>query len=240
MIIRLNKFLSQAGIASRREADRMIAGGRVKVNNQVIHELGCKIDDEKDKVEVNGRKVKRKQAFIYLVLNKPRGYLVTLKDPFGRSTVKNFFITLKKSVFPVGRLDYDSEGLLLLTNDGELAYRLTHPRYEIRKTYLVKVRGEPDPSKLVKLRKGILLDGRKTAPAKVALLEGNPKKSLLRIEIYEGRKREIRRMFESIGHKVLKLTRVGFAGLTLEKLKSGKWRFLQPEEIRMLKEQVGL
>jgi pseudouridine synthase len=240
MEIRLNKFLSQAGIASRREADRMIAEGRVKVNSKVVFELGHKIDDQKDKVEVDGRKVKKEQALIYLMLNKPKGYLVTLKDPIQRPTVKDLVVALKKKVIPVGRLDYDSEGLLLLTNDGELAYRLTHPRYKIRKTYLVKVRGEPNLSKLSKLEKGIFLDGKKTAPAKVLLLEGNPKKSLLKIEIHEGRKREVRRMCEFIGHRVLKLTRIGFAGLKLERLKSGKWRFLKPEEIKKLKKQVRL
>lgn len=240
MEIRLNKFLSQAGIASRREADRMIAEGRVKVNSKVVFELGHKIDDQKDKVEVNGRKVKKEQALIYLMLNKPKGYLVTLKDPIQRPTVKDLVVALKKKVIPVGRLDYDSEGLLLLTNDGELAYRLTHPRYKIRKTYLVKVKGEPNLSKLSKLEKGIFLDGKKTASAKVLLLEGNPKKSLLKIEIHEGRKREVRRMCEFIGHRVLKLTRIGFAGLKLERLKSGKWRFLKPEEIKKLKKQVRL
>lgn len=240
MEIRLNKFLSQAGIASRREADRMIAEGRVKVNSRVVFELGHKIDDQKDRVEVDGRKVKKEQALIYLMLNKPKGYLVTLKDPIQRPTVKDLVVALKKKVIPVGRLDYDSEGLLLLTNDGELAYRLTHPRYKIRKTYLVKVKGEPNHSKLSKLEKGIFLDGKKTAPAKVLLLEGNPKKSLLKIEIHEGRKREVRRMCEFIGHRVLKLTRIGFAGLKLERLKSGKWRFLKPEEIKKLKKQVRL
>jgi len=240
MIVRLNKFLSQAGIASRREADKMIMEGRIRVNNQVICELGYKIDDQKDRVEVSGRKAKKEEILIYLMLNKPCGCLVTLKDPFGRPTVKSLLPDIKKRVFPVGRLDYDSEGLLLLTNDGELTFRLTHPRYKIKKTYLVKVKGDPGPSKLSMLEKGIFLDRKKTAPAKIVLLESNPKKSLLKIELYEGRKREVKRMFEFIGHRVLKLARVGFAGLKLEKLKSGKWRFLKQEEIKKLKKQVGL
>ena len=240
MLIRLNKFLSQAGIASRREADRLIAEGKVKVNNRVVQELGYKIDDQKDSIEIDGRKVKKEQVFIYLMLNKPKGYLVTLKDAFKRPTIMNLLPNLKKRVFPVGRLDYESEGLLILTNDGELAYRLTHPRYKIKRTYLVKVMGKPDSAELSKLKKGVFLDGKKTAPAKVNLLESNPRKSLLRIEIHEGRKREIRRMFECIDHRVLKLVRVSFAGLRIGKLKSGTWRFLKQQEIKKLKEQVNL
>lgn len=238
MPIRLNKFLSQAGITSRREADKMIIEGRVTVNNRVIQELGYKIDDKKDRVEVDGREVRKEETFIYLMLNKPAGYLVTMKDSFGRPTVYDLLPDLKKRVFPVGRLDFESRGLLLLTNDGELTHRLTHPRNKIRKTYLVKVKGEPDSPKISKLQKGIFLDGRKTAPAKVSLLEGNPKRSLLKIEMYEGRKREIRRMFEYIGHRVLVLKRISFAGLKLERLRSGKWRFLRSEEIKRLKELV--
>lgn len=240
MLIRLNKFLSQAGIASRRKADKMIIGGRVTVNKRVIQELGCKIDDQKDRVEADNREVKRKEIFVYLILNKPSGYLVTMKDSFGRPTVNDLLPVLKQRIFPVGRLDFDSEGLLLLTNDGELAYRLTHPRYNIRKKYLVKVKGEPDPPKIMKLQKGIFLDGKKTAPIKVTLLEGNPKRSLLIVEMYEGRKREIKRMFEYIGHRVIVLKRISFAGLKLEKLRSGKWRFLKGGEIRRLRKQVGL
>ena len=240
MLVRLNKFLSQAGAASRREADRLIAEGRVKVNKQVVQELGYKVDDEVDRIEIDSREVRKEKNLMYLMLNKPKGYLVTLKDNFGRPTVMNLLSNLKKRVFPVGRLDFDSEGLLLLTNDGELAYRLTHPRYNIKKTYLVKVKGEPDSLKLSKLKKGIFIDGKKTAPAKVALLESSPKRSFLRIEIHEGRKREVRRMFEFIGHRVLKLVRVDFAGLKIGKLKSGTWRFLRQQEIKKLKKQVNL
>jgi pseudouridine synthase len=240
MLIRLNKFLSQAGIASRREADRLIAEGRVKVNNRVVQKLGFKIDDQTDRIEINSREVNKEQNLIYLMLNKPKGYLVTLKDAFGRPTVMSLLSNLKVRVFPVGRLDYNSEGLLLLTNDGELTFRLTHPRYNIKKTYLVKVKGEPDSAKLSKLKKGVFLDGKKTAPAKVTLLESNPKRSLLRIEIHEGRKREVRRMLELIGHRVLKLVRVDFAGLKIGKLKSGTWRFLRQQEIKKLKEQINL
>jgi len=240
MQIRLNKFLSQAGVASRRAADRLIEEGRVKVNGRVVQELGCKIDDQKDRVKIDGKKVEKDERLVYILLNKPAGYLVTLKDPFARPTVLDFLPSLKKRVFPVGRLDSDSEGILLLTNDGELANRLTHPSYNIKKTYLVKIKGEPDLARLIKLEKGIFLDGEKTAPAKVVLLAHNPKKSLLKIEIHEGRKREVRRMCEAMGHKVLELRRIAFAGLTLGKLKSGQWRCLTGKEILKLKKKVGL
>ena len=240
MQIRLNKFLAQAGVASRREVDKMIAEGRIKVNGQVVQVLGYKIDDEKDRVEVEGRGVEREEGLIYLMLNKPPGYLVTLKDNFQRPTIQQLLPSLRKRVFPVGRLDYDSSGLLLMMNDGELAYRLTHPRFKVPKAYLVKVKGEPDPSEVTRLEKGIFLDGKKTAPAKIAQIRGDPKKSLFKIEIYEGRKREVKRMFQAIGHKVLQLQRTNFGGLKLGSLKAGKWRYLTRKEIDTLKKLAAL
>jgi len=240
MQIRLNKFLAQAGVASRREVDKMIAEGRIKVNGQVIQMLGYKIDDEKDKVEVEGKRVEREERMIYLMINKPPGYLVTFKDHFQRPTIQKLLPPLKRRVFPVGRLDYDSSGLLLLMNDGELAYRLAHPRFRVPKAYLVEVKGDPDPSKLSRLEKGIYLDGKKTAPAKIDRLVGSPKKRLIKIEIYEGRKREVKRMFRAIGHRVLQLKRVSFGGLRLGRLKTGGWRFLTRKEIDTLKKKVEL
>ena len=238
MQIRLNKFLSQAGVASRREADRMIEEGRVRVNQQVVLELGCKIDDEKDQVEVNGKRARRDEELIYLVLNKPAGYLVTCKDPFQRPTMKSLLAGLRKRVFPVGRLDCQSEGFLLLTNDGELANRLIHPRYKIKKIYLVKVRGELHSLDLAKLERGVFIDGKRTAPAKVSLLTSETKKNLLKIELHEGRKREVRKMCEAVGHEVLELKRIGFAGLTLKGLPVGEWRYLTLREIAKLRELV--
>jgi pseudouridine synthase len=240
MRIRLNKFLSQAGVASRREADRLIVEGRIKVNGRVVQELGFQIDDEKDSVKIHDRLVRKDDRFIYLLLNKPSGYLVTLKDPLGRPTVKSLLPALKTRIFPVGRLDNESEGLLLLTNDGELAYRLTHPRYEVQKNYLVKVKGDPDPAALAKLRRGIVLDGQRTARAGITVLVHNPKRSLLKIDLHEGRKREIRRMCQAIGHDVVELKRIGFAGMGLDKLKPGKWRHLTGFEIQKLKRKVEL
>ncbi|UCC40058.1 MAG: rRNA pseudouridine synthase [Candidatus Aminicenantes bacterium] len=240
MEVRLNKFLSQTGKASRREADKMIVEGRVKINGKIIRVLGYKINGARDIVEVDGKRVKKTENLIYLMLNKPSGYLVTLKDPFRRPTIKDLFPDLKEKVFPVGRLDYDSEGLMLLTNDGELAYRLTHPRFKIKKTYLVKVTGNPDSCTLSRLERGVFLDGRKTGPAKISSLSDGLKRTLLRFEIYEGRKREVKKMCEAIGHKVLKLKRIGFAGLTLGKLTKGNYRFLRQKEIDNLRKQVEL
>ncbi len=227
-------------MASRREVDKMITEGKIKVNGKVVKELGSKIDDEKDWVEVEDKRVEKKEGLVYLMINKPPGYLVTLKDHFQRPTIQQLLPSLKKRVFPVGRLDYDSSGLLLMTNDGELGYRLTHPSFKVLKAYLVKVKGKPGPSELARLEKGIYLDGKKTAPAKVAQLKGDPKKSLFKIESYEGRTREVKRMFHAIGHKVLELQRTGFGGLGLGSLKAGKWRYLTRKEIDALKKQVGL
>lgn len=240
MQIRLNKFLSESGVASRREADRVIEKGRVTVNGQVVQVLGLTIDDEGDEVRVDGRRVKKEAKKVYLMLNKPPGYLVSLKDPFGRATIKDLLPSFETRIFPVGRLDYESQGLLLMTNDGNLAYRLTHPRYKIKKVYLLKIKGQPDSVNLTKLEKGVFLDGKRTAPAKIVLQRVSSQRAFLRIEVYEGRKREIRRMFESIGHRVLELRRIKLGGLSLGKLKNGQWRYLTPKEVERLKNQVGL
>lgn len=238
MRIRLNKFLAQAGVASRREVDKMIVEGKIKVNGRVVRTLGTKIDDEKDRVEFRGKRVEKGEEMVYLMLNKPPGYLVTLKDPFRRPTIKDLLPSLEERIYPVGRLDYDSEGLLLLTNDGELAHRLTHPRYRVPKNYVVEVKGVPDSSKISRLEKGISIDGKKTAPARITRLSGSSKKTLLRIEIHEGRKREVKRMFEAVGHRVLHLKRDGFGGMRLGNLQTGKWLFLTQKEVESLKSQV--
>lgn len=240
MRIRLNKFLSQSGVASRREADRMIEEGRVAVNSEIIQVLGHKIDDEKDKVEVDGVRVQKETKIHYVMLNKPPGYLVSLKDSFGRQTVRDLIPSLKGRVFPVGRLDFNSEGLLLLTNDGELAYRLTHPRFKVKKVYFVKVKGKPESSDLRRLERGIILDSIKTARAVISLLSSSPRESFLHVEIHEGRKREIRRLFDVIGHKVIELQRIKFGDLSLGNLKKGKWRYLTRSEVEKLKSLVNL
>jgi pseudouridine synthase len=241
METRLNKFLAHAGFCSRREADRWIAEGRVSVNGHVVQELGAKIDPSRDRVAVNGRPVKGvEERPLYVLLNKPAGRVVSVKDPFGRPTVMDLLGAVPARVYPVGRLDLETEGALLLTNDGELALRLTHPRYEVAKVYEVRVEGEPRPGDLDTLRRGLFLEGRRTAPAKVEPLRRSHRHTSLRVEIHEGRKREIRKMFEAIGFPVDKLVRVDFAGLTLEGLKPGAWRYLRGAEVRRLKTLAGL
>ncbi|MFC2165171.1 pseudouridine synthase [Acidobacteriota bacterium] len=240
MIIRLNKFLSNAGVASRRDADRLIVEGRIAVNNEVVQTLGAKVDGAKDVITIDGKKIKPIDQSQYLILNKPPGYLVTLKDPLQRPTILDLLPDLKTRVFPVGRLDFDSEGLLLLTNDGELANRLMHPRYGIKKVYLVKVKNVPERSRLQILEQGIRIDGKKTAPAKVKLLKSGSRRALIRIELTEGRKREVRKMFEAIGHPVRELKRIQFAELNLKNLKRGHWRHLTPNEISNLKKITSL
>ena len=240
MLVRLNKFLSHAGIASRREADRMIQEGRVKLNGRVVQELGEKLEDERDVVEFDGRRVRKEERMAYVLLNKPVGAVVSLKDPFGRMTVRDLVSSLKVRVFPVGRLDAASSGALLLTNDGELAFRLAHPKFEVRKIYSVKVDGVPDDTALDKLRKGIFLEGRKTASARASIAARSPKHAVVRLEIHEGRKREVRKMFEALGYRVSALRRTHFAGLSLEGLKPGHWRMLDAAEVRKLRKRAGL
>jgi pseudouridine synthase len=236
LIVRLNKFLSQAGVCSRREADRWIEEGRVQVNGRIVQDLGHKIDGAKDKVVAAGKSVRpAADTSLYVLLHKPRGTVVTVKDPFGRPTVMDLLGRLPARVFPVGRLDTESEGLLLLTNDGDLAFKLTHPRFEVKKAYLAEVEGSVGEDALEKLRKGIFLEGRRTAPAAVQVVRKGRARSLVRIEIHEGRKREIRKMFEALGFRTSRLVRVEFAGLVLEGLKPGRWRHLNAGEIARLK-----
>ena len=240
MLVRLNKYLSQAGAASRREADRLITDGRISVNGRVQDELGVKIDDEKDRVELDGRPVRKDERLLHVLMNKPIGAVVSLRDPFGRTTVRDLLVGLKARVFPVGRLDTDSSGALLLTNDGDLAFRLAHPRFEVPKVYLAKVEGVPSDESIEKLRKGIFLEGKRTAPAKASLMSRSGPNGLVRITIHEGRKREVRKMFEALGHPVKDLKRTEFAGLTLEGLRPGAWRLLDAGEVRRLRKRAGL
>jgi len=238
--IRLNKYLSRAGRASRRQADRMIASGKVRVNGQVVTDLGRTVDDAKDRVEVEGRPISAKQDLVTIALHKPPGCLVTRDDPQGRPTVYDLLPQVKTSIFPVGRLDFDSEGLLLLTNDGELAFRLTHPRFQVPKTYLVKVEGEVGEDKVRRLERGVRLEDGKTSPARIRILTAAGASSLMRVEVFEGRKREVRRMLESVGHRVTMLKRIAFAGLDLAPLARGRWRFLSAREVKTLKDRVGM
>jgi len=233
---RLQKILSEMGIASRRASEELILEGRVTVNGQVAT-LGTKADAAKDHIKLNGKLLLRPEPKVYLIFNKPRGVVTTLRDPEGRPTVKDFLKRIKYRVFPIGRLDYDSEGLLLLTNDGDFAQSLLHPSKKIFKTYLVKAKGEPDEAKIQRLRKGIKLMEGVTAPAKIKKLQKTENNTWFEMSIHEGKKRQIRRMFKEINHPVLKLTRIKFGTLSLGDLKPGGYRFLTAEEIEKMKRE---
>lgn len=238
--MRLNKFLSKAGISSRRGADLLLEQGRVAVNDKIITKLGTVIDQERDLVTVDGKPVTLIEEYCYLVVNKPPGYLVTCKDNFNRPIVTDLIGKYKNVARPVGRLDYDSSGLLILTNDGELAFRLSHPRYEIDKIYLVKCGGKISDSDMARLAGGIELDDGVTAPAKIKPVSIGEAFSEFYITIHEGRKRQIRRMCEAVGKKVVTLKRVAIGNIELGDLKSGSYRHLDKKEVASLMKAVGL
>jgi pseudouridine synthase len=232
---RLQKILSNAGHASRRHAEKLIAEGRVKVNGVVVTHLGFKADPRKDHIRVDGKPISKFEPKVYLVLNKPRGCVTTLDDPLGRPTIRDFLHGEKKRVYPVGRLDFDSEGLLILTNDGELHHRLSHPRYGIPRTYLVKVRGIPDPAAMRRIRDGVALDDGVTLPAKVHTVKRLKRNSWMRLTVYEGRNKLIKRMCDAISHPVIRLRRIRYGSLNLGDLNLGKYRYLTSKEIDELK-----
>lgn len=233
--MRLNKYIAECGVASRRGADGLIEEGRIKVNGKSVTQPGTVIDEDNDTVLLDGKKIERVRRSIYLMLNKPKGCVSTVKDDKGRKTVLDYIDIKDKRLFPIGRLDYDSEGLLLLTNDGDLAFKLTHPSHDIPKTYIAKVEGEVPESDLAVLRKGIVLDGIQTHRAKIKLLEYTEGFSRLEVTIYEGRNRQVRRMFESIGKQVVFLKRTGIGDLRLGGLSRGTYRYLTEKEIQLLK-----
>jgi 23S rRNA pseudouridine2605 synthase len=229
---RLQKVLSHAGVASRRQAEEIIRQGRVTVNGKVVTRLGTKVDSGRDDIRVDGERVQVASRYVYVLLNKPRGVLSTMKDQRGRTTLGDL-LTISVRLYPVGRLDVMSEGLILLTNDGELTNLLTHPRYEHEKEYLVLVNGTPSDKTLEVWQRGVMLDGQLTAPARVEVLKrGDP--SLLRIIMREGRKRQIRNVASLLGHPVRELKRVRLGPLQLGALDSGQWRYLTAPEIREL------
>jgi len=238
--MRLQKFLSAAGVCSRRAGEKLIAQGRVKVNGETVTAMGIVIDPEKDAVTVDNRPVRLTNKKEYIMLHKPVDVVTTLSDPFGRQTVKALVADVGKRVFPVGRLDLDTSGLLLLTNDGELANRLTHPSFGVEKEYLVRVKGLPAGETLKRLAEGVELEDGLTAPATVRLIKGGTGTSLLSLTLKEGRNRQVRRMLDAVGHPVITLKRVRFAQLTLDGLQPGKWRRLTPAEVKKLKKTVGL
>ncbi len=237
--VRLQKVLSQAGVSSRRAAEKLIADGRVSVNGKTILTMGVKVDPQKDDIRVDGRRIKAAARLRYILLYKPTGFVTTRSDPQRRRTVMDLLVGVRDYIYPVGRLDYDTEGLLLLTNDGDLAARLTHPRHGVARTYEAKVAGMPDREAIEKLRRGIPLDGHRTLPAEVMLLNEGRRDAdgVLRLTIREGRNRQVRRMCEAVGHPVQQLKRTKFGGLGDRRLRPGDWRELKPEEIAALKVQ---
>jgi len=234
--IRLQKYLAMCSVASRRSAEKMITDGRVSVNGVVVTELGTKITDG-DNVCVDGKKVRGDSKKIYIMLNKPKGYVTTARDDRGRRTVMDLVSDIPQRIYPVGRLDYDTEGLIFMTNDGDLTYSLTHPKYEKNKVYEVLVSGIMLHGAADKLAKGVYIEGKKTYPAEVEVTEHRRNSSVVRISIHEGRNRQIRKMCDAVGHPVLSLKRVAMDGIELGNLPEGRWRHLTSTEIKMLKKE---
>lgn len=230
--IRLQKYLAEAGIASRRKAEELIQQGKVKVNNAIVTELGIKINPEKDKIEYEGKTITREDEKVYILLNKPIGYVTTAKDQFNRDSVLDL-VKVKQRIVPVGRLDMYTSGALILTNDGDFVYQVTHPKHEIEKTYTVTIKGIVTKEEVERLKKGIKIEDYTTRPAKVKILKTEEEKdqSRLEITIHEGKNRQVRKMCETVGHKVLALHRSKIAGIGVKELPLGKWRYLNEKEI---------
>lgn len=231
---RLQKYIARCGAASRRKAEEWIAAGRVKVNKTIVREQGLKIDPDNDKVYLDNTRLMPEQKHYYIMLNKPRGVITGVSDDRGRSTVTEYVAEINARLYPVGRLDYDSEGLLFLTNDGDFAYRMTHPSCHVTKQYRVIVNGEPNFEQLINLRRGVDIGDCVTAPAGVKVIKTLERTAELEISISEGKNRQIRRMCESVGLSVIRLRRVRFGGVALGNLPTGKWRHLTDAELEKL------
>src|SRR5437016_10431205 len=235
---RLQKIIAHAGVASRREAESMIRDGRVTVNGRVVTELGSKADADRDHVKVDGKLITRAEPHRYILLYKPKEVMTTVEDPEGRRTVIDLIRGVRERIYPVGRLDFHSEGLILLTNDGDLAFKVSHPRHGSVKTYHVKVRGVPEERLVDKLQRGITIDGKRTLPCEIDRLrttarndEGN---SWFAVKLREGRTQQIRKMFQAVGHPVAKLKRVAIGPISDPKLSAGEWRELSKQEVKLL------
>ncbi len=235
MEIRLQKYLADCGVASRRKSEEIILMGRVEVDGEVVDTLGTKIDPDKNKVTVNGKVVKANQKYRYILLHKPEGFITTAKDQFDRPSVIDIIEDCEERIYPVGRLDYDTSGLLLLTNDGDLTFKLTHPKHDVEKTYIARVAGVPDSDAIDSLRSGVYIDGYKTARARVDIVKTDELTASVKISIKEGKNRQVRKMFSAVGHEVIALKRVATGNLFLGELKRGEYRDLTEEEVRYLK-----
>ncbi len=232
--MRLNKYIADAGICSRRKADELIGNGNVKVNGATMKELGYQVEDG-DVVMVNGKKIENTGKKVYVVVNKPLGYITSMDDDKDRATVAELVSDIPERLFPVGRLDYNTSGLLIMTNDGQLTYTLTHPKHEVYKTYIAKVAGVLSDARIARLRKGVDIGGFVTSPAKVKVIKQMPRHAIVEISIREGKNRQVRKMFAAVGNKVQELQRVAIGDIKLGRLMEGHYRKLNREEIEYLK-----
>ena len=234
--MRINKYIALCGVASRRKAEELILAGRVTVNDEVMTELSYKVDEENDIVKVDDKLIKEENKLVYILLNKPEGYITTVKDQFDRPSVLDLVSDIKERVYPIGRLDYETSGLLLLTNDGDFVYKVTHPKHEITKTYTVTVKGIIKNEEVEQLRKGVKIDEYTTRPAKVKILKTDEEKDISRLEItiHEGKNRQVRRMCESVGRRVIALHRSKIGNIGVKDIELGKWRYLKDFEVKTL------
>lgn len=231
--VRLQKYLAECGIASRRKCEEYIEQGKVEVNGKIVAELGTKINPEKDKVKFEGKEIKESSRLVYILLNKPIGYVTTTDEQFGRDKVLDL-VKVKERVVPVGRLDMYTSGALILTNDGDFVYKVTHPKHEITKTYTVTIKGIIKSEEVEKLREGVDIEGYITKPAKVKILKTDTEKNISRLEIiiHEGKNRQVRRMCEAIGKRVIALHRSKIGKISVKDIELGKWRYLKSEEVK--------
>ena len=235
--MRINKYIALCGVASRRKAEELILAGRVTVNDEVMTELSYKVDEENDIVKVDDKLIKEENKLVYILLNKPEGYITTVKDQFDRPSVLDLVSDIKERVYPIGRLDYETSGLLLLTNDGDLTYKLTHPKHEVDKTYVARVKGKLTKEEIERFKTGLKIEDYTTAPAKLKVIKYDEQRdsSLLEIKIHEGKNRQVRKMCKAINHPVLRLRRSAMGKIKLGDCEIGKYRYLTEDEIKYLK-----
>lgn len=236
--IRLQKYMAEAGVASRRKCEELIAQGRVEVDGKVVSEPGTRVGGD-EIIKIDGKEFIREQKKVYILLNKPVGVISSAKDQFSRKTVLDLVEGVNERIYPVGRLDYDTSGIIILTNDGEFANRLTHPSYEQEKTYRAQIRGRLNEDEIRMLESGIIIEDYRTSPAKVKVIQTTPRDTTAEITIHEGRNRQVRKMFESVGHPVLRLKRTGIGAIGVGGLEEGSWRYLSKNEIDTLRTGKG-
>ena len=235
--MRINKYIALCGVASRRKAEVLILAGKVKVNDNIVKELSYQVDEENDVVKVDDKIIKEENKLVYILLNKPEGYITTVKDQFDRESVLDLVTDIKERVYPIGRLDYETSGLLLLTNDGDLTYKLTHPKHEVDKTYVARVKGKLTPDEIKMFKSGLKIEDYVTAPAKLKVIRYDEKTnvSLLEIKIHEGKNRQVRKMCKAINHPVLRLKRTAMGKIRIGECEIGKYRYLTEDEVKYLK-----